>query len=173
MGFLYQLPWQSADGGYGNVAKAIISDWQVNGVLGIFSGAPFTLVANGAAVNTPSNQQTPDLIGTSTSPATSARAARTTTLPRSRRRRASDSATRAAAQFRGPGGHNLDLSIFRAFPLGATRRLEVRAEGVQPDEYADVRQSGHDITTTNFMRITALQSGYSERQVRLGLRFAF
>ena len=35
MGFLYQLPWQS-NGGYGGIAKAIISDWQLNGVVGIF-----------------------------------------------------------------------------------------------------------------------------------------
>src|SRR4029453_12466191 len=29
-------------------------------------------------------------------------------------------------QFRGPGGWNLDFSLFRSFPIGATRRLEYR-----------------------------------------------
>ena len=33
LGFVYPLPWQS-NGGYGSVAKAILSDWQLNGVVG-------------------------------------------------------------------------------------------------------------------------------------------
>ena len=31
-------------------------------------------------------------------------------------------------QFRGPGGWNLDFSVFRSFPLGGTRRIEARVE---------------------------------------------
>lgn len=74
---------------------------------------------------------------------------------------------------RGPGGKNLDLSIFRAFTLGHTRRLEFRAEAFNLTNTPTFANPGNDITTTNFMRITTLQSGYSERQVRLGLRFSF
>ncbi len=33
LGFAYALPWQSKSG-YDNVVKAIVNDWQVNGVLG-------------------------------------------------------------------------------------------------------------------------------------------
>lgn len=31
-------------------------------------------------------------------------------------------------QFRGPGGVNLDMSLFRSFPLGGTHRIEARVE---------------------------------------------
>ncbi len=46
--------------------NAIIQDWQINGMFGAFSGTPFTVTADGTAVNTPSNQQTADLVGTVT-----------------------------------------------------------------------------------------------------------
>ena len=44
-----------ANGGYDNIVKAIINDWQVNGVFAAFSGTPFTVTASGTALNTPSN----------------------------------------------------------------------------------------------------------------------
>ena len=46
LGFAYQLPWQS-QGSYDGVVKTIIQDWQVNGVLAVFSGNPFTVTASG------------------------------------------------------------------------------------------------------------------------------
>jgi hypothetical protein len=173
LGFLYQLPWQSADGGYGNIAKAIISDWQVNGVLGIFSGAPFTLLANGASVNTPSNQQTPDLIGTPTVTGNIGASGTYYDLAAFAPPTGIRFGNTGRNAIRGPGGKNLDLSIFRAFTLGSTRRLEFRAEAFNLTNTPTFANPGNDITTTNFMRITALQSGYSERQIRLGLRFSF
>ena len=60
LGFAYQLPWQ---GSYDNIAKAVLNDWQINGVFGAFSGTPFTVTASGTSLNTPSNQQTADLVG--------------------------------------------------------------------------------------------------------------
>ena len=66
VGFVYQLPWKTGEGD-GSFAKAIIADWQVNGVFGAFSGTPFTVTANGGVVNTPSNQQTGDQVGDVTS----------------------------------------------------------------------------------------------------------
>src|SRR4029453_15380092 len=39
---VYQLPWQS-NGSHGNVARAIINDWQLNGTFAAFSGTPFTV----------------------------------------------------------------------------------------------------------------------------------
>jgi hypothetical protein len=173
MGFLYQLPWQSANGGYGNFGKALISDWQVNGVLGIFSGAPFTLIANGASVNTPSNQQTPDQIGTPTVTGNIGASGTYYDIAAFAAPTGVRFGNMGRSAIRGPGGKNLDLSIFRAFTMGAARRLELRVEAFNLTNTPTFANPGNDITTTNFMRITALQSGYSERQVRLGVRFAF
>ena len=40
---VYQLPWQSDAGRHGNIVRAIVNDWQVNGTFAAFSGTPFTV----------------------------------------------------------------------------------------------------------------------------------
>jgi Carboxypeptidase regulatory-like domain/TonB dependent receptor len=172
LGFLYQLPWKS-DGGYDNVARAVISDWQLNGVLGVFSGIPFNMSASSTEVNTPSNRQTPDQIGEARKigevgasglfydPSAWAQptGVRFGTVGRN--------------ALRGPGGFNLDVSLFRSFPLGGTRRLEFRAEAFNLTNTPTFAVPNGDVTSPNFMRITAIQGGFSERNIRLGLRFSF
>src|SRR4030095_11486704 len=125
LGFAYQLPWQSG-GTYDNILKAVVQDWQINGMFGAFSGTPFTVVADGAAVNTPSNQQTADLVGSVTNlggvganqpdydvkawaPPTGGRLGHT-----------------GRNQFYGPGGWSLDMSAFRTIPVGGNKRVEFR-----------------------------------------------
>src|SRR5690606_36540589 len=61
MGFIYQLPWR-ADGNR-SVLRALINDWQINGIFGAFSGSPFTVTADDTELNTPGNLQTADLVG--------------------------------------------------------------------------------------------------------------
>ena len=55
---VYQLPWQS-NGGHGNVVRAIVNDWQLNGTFAAFSGTPFTVTANGNVVNTRATRRRP------------------------------------------------------------------------------------------------------------------
>ena len=116
MAFLYQLPWQS-NGTGGSLVSALIRDWEVNGVFQAFNGAPFTVTASGTELNTPGNTQTADLVGSVTrvgeigadgyyyDPAAWAQ-------PTGQR-----FGNSLINQFRGPGGWNLDLSIFRTFNL--------------------------------------------------------
>ncbi|HXW04481.1 MAG TPA: hypothetical protein VD833_04555, partial [Vicinamibacterales bacterium] len=172
IGFVYQLPWQSG-GGYSNVAGVIVNDWQVNGTFGAFTGTPFTVTASGAVLDTPSNTQTADLVGdvrklgnigssgTYYDPSAWAQ-------PEGVR-----FGNTGRNQFYGPGGVNLDLSLFRAFPLGDTRRLEFRLEGFNITNTPKFGNPTNSVTSGNFMRILGTLNGYSERQFRLGLRFAF
>jgi hypothetical protein len=175
-GFLYQLPWQS--GGGGGIARAIINDWQVNGVLGVFSGSSFTVTGNAGILNTPQNTAVADLVGplvkqgnigaegTYYDPSAFAQPA-AGTFGNTRRN-----------QFRGPGAWNFDFSLFRAFPIGASRRLEFRMETANLFNTPKFANPTGDLTSGNFMRITAIANSngvnhYPERQVRLGLRFSF
>ena len=103
MGFVYQLPLRGS-GAYDGILKAIAADWQVSGVFAAFSGRPFTVTANGASVNTPSNQQTGTWLATSRTSGRLATAAPTTIRPRGRPRRASRLATRAATSSVDQGG---------------------------------------------------------------------
>ena len=178
MGFLYQLPWQSNGNTYGSVAHAIISDWQLNGVLGISSGTPFSVTANGDVLNTPSNMQTADLVGEIRSVG-EVGASGTYYDPAAWQQpsgvRFGDTGRNSV---RGPGMFNVDASLFRSFPLGATRRLEFRLEAINVTNTPKFNNPTNDVTSGSFMRITGVNNvggavNFPERQVRLGLRFAF
>jgi Carboxypeptidase regulatory-like domain/TonB dependent receptor-like, beta-barrel len=177
VGFLYQLPWQNR-GGYSSAARAILGDWQLNGTFGAFSGTPFTVTASGAVVNTPSNQQTADLVG-DVRKLGNIGAAGTYYDPAAWvQPQGVRFGNTGRNQFRGPGGVNLDLSLFRAFPLGQSRRLEFRFEGSNVTNTAKFGNPNNDRTSGNFMRILNVLGGagsptYPERQFRIGARFAF
>jgi hypothetical protein len=76
-------------------------------------------------------------------------------------------------QFTGPGGRNLDLSVVRSFPLGASRRLEARIDASNVTDTPKFGNPTSSITSGNFMRIFGLNASYSERQIRLALRYSF
>ncbi len=60
MGFVYELPFGKDKSGAINY---VIKDWQVNGIFAAFSGAPFTITADGTVLNMPGNQQTAQQLG--------------------------------------------------------------------------------------------------------------
>ncbi len=176
----YALPWQHGENGYGGFLKALVSDWQLNAMLGAFSGTPFTVTASGTTLNTPANTQTADLVGTfqptgniggaGTWFNTSAFAAPTGVR----------FGTSTRNQFYGPGGYNLDFSVFRSFPVGGEKRIEARVEANNVLNHAVYANPNSDSTSGNFGLITTLLGGgaftnqtYPERQIRLVLRMSF
>ena len=76
-------------------------------------------------------------------------------------------------QFRGPGGWNLDLSVFRTFPIGGKHRLEARIEATNVTDTPKFANPTSNLTSGDFMRIFGLNTAFAERQVRLGLRYSF
>jgi hypothetical protein len=172
MAFIYQLPWRSENSG-GGIARMLINDWQLNGLFGAFSGSPFTVTADGTTLNTPGNLQTADLvkpvnklgeIGSAgyyydpTSWLQPEGVRFGTTLPN---------------QFRGPGGWNLDLSVFRSFRLTGDHRIEFRAEASNVTNTPKFGNPTNSVNSGDFMRILSLYGSYAERQVRLALRYSF
>ncbi len=176
VGFLYQLPWQS--GGNTGLARAIINDWQLNGVLGAFTGTPFTVTGSAAILNTPQNTALADLVGTPNRVGNIGAEGTYYETNAWAQPAAGRFGNSERNQFRGPGGWNFDFSVFRAFPIGASRRLEFRLETANLFNTPKFANPNGDLTSGNFMRITAIAnnngvSHYPERQVRLGLRFSF
>jgi hypothetical protein len=179
LAFAYQLPWQST-GSYDNFLKAIVQDWQINGMFAAFSGTPFHVTASGTSLNTPQNTQTADLVGTFTvlgnaAPDgnwfdTSAFAQPTTVR--------FGNVTRN--QFYGPGGKNFDFSLFRSFAMGGTRRLEARIQANNLFDWVVLANPQNNITSGTFGQVTGIagdaaltNASYRERSVSLGLRFSF
>jgi hypothetical protein len=172
LGFAYQLPWQS--GNSGNIAKVIVNDWQINGVFAAFSGTPFTVTASGTSLNTPSNTQTADLTGSfdttgkigSTGTWFDTAAFKPLTEVRF--------GTSGRNQFYGPGGYNLDFSLFRSFPVGGERRIEFRLQAGNILNHAVFNNPQSLFTSGTFGQITgANDANYPARTIAVGLRFQF
>ena len=171
MAFVYQLPWRS-EGSHG-IARILINDWQINGIVAMFSGTPFTVTADGNTLNTPGNTQTADLVGdVKKIGAIGAAGTYFDPLAWAQPEGVRFGNTRIN-QFRGPGGKNLDLSVFRSFPLGGTRRIEARVEASNVTNTFKFANPTGSFTSGDFMRIFALSSSYAERQVRLAVRYSF
>jgi len=180
LGFVYALPWRSSESGYGGFAKALASDWQLNGTYAAFTGNPFTMVGSGTLVDTPSNQQTADLVGSySITNNIGANGAwfDTTGFAQPSGVRFGNTGRN---QFYGPGGQSLDLSVFRAFPMGGQKRLEARLEAGNIFNIGVFANPQGNVTSATFGQITQISGGsaltnaaYPERQIRLGIRFSF
>jgi hypothetical protein len=175
---VYQLPWQSADGGHANVFRAIVNDWQLNGTFAAFSGTPFTVTANGAVVNMPGNTQTADLVGDVKHVGEIGASGYYYDPTAWAQPQGVRFGNTGRNQFRGPGAVNLDASVFRSFPMGGARRLELRVEAANVTNTPKFVNPTSDVNSGNFMRIngtfgTATSGAYFSRTIRLGLRFAF
>ncbi len=118
----------------------MINDWQLNGIVAGFSGSPFTVTADGTSLNTPGNTQTADLVGPVTKIGAIGAAGTYYDPAAWAQPEGVRFGTGRINQVRGPGGWNLDLSVFRSFPLGGTHRIEGRRRSVQRHEYVQVRQ---------------------------------
>jgi hypothetical protein len=76
-------------------------------------------------------------------------------------------------QFTGPGIVNLDVAVLRSFSLGRTRRLEARIDASNVTDTPKFGNPTSLITSPDFMRVFTLNPRFTERQVRLSLRFSF
>jgi hypothetical protein len=172
VGFVYEIPIKT-EGTQSGLVKAVFGDWQINGVFGAFSGTPFSIAANGNVLNTPGNPQRADQladanlvgqIGASGVYYDRASWAQPTGV------RFGNSGRNSV---RGPGGVNLDFSLFRQVHLGGRRSLEFRAEAFNVTNTPKFANPTADVTSGTFMQVLGIVGGYSERQIRLGVRFAF
>lgn len=90
--------------------------------------------------------------------------------------------------FRGPNAPNLDLSVFREFGLGARRNLQVRVELFNVTNTPHFATPASNISNVTFnpdgsvnnlngvgaiTDTTRVGRQYDEREIRIGLRFAF
>ena len=71
---------------------------------------------------------------------------------------------------RGPGWKNLDLSLFRKFPISKFS-LEARVEAFNVTNTPHFQNPNGDVGSSGFMTITGAQG--DERQIRLGVRLEF
>jgi hypothetical protein len=168
------------------IGAVLLGDWQVNGVLAMYSGSPFSVSANGTSLNAPGSSQRADLVKSSVAilggvgeyfdplafaPVTEARFG-----------------TAGFNLLRGPGTVNLDLSLFRNFKLTERWSLQLRAESfnftntphfANPAANVSSMQLNSDGTIKSlngYTQITGVNPGsrlVDERYFRFGLKLLF
>jgi hypothetical protein len=179
LGYVYEVPfgngkkWASS-----GVSKAILGDWQFNGLFSAYQGRQYTLSASGAALNMPGNAQTPDQIKASVDKLgqvgddgtwfdTSAFARPTGVR----------FGNVGRDTMRGPGVVNTDLSLFRTFKLTERFQLQFRAESFNLSNTPHFANPNGNANSSSFGRITATQSAADalgrSREMRFGLRLGF
>jgi len=184
MAFVYELPYKTQGGSGNKAARAVLGDWQVNGIFSAVSGTPFTIFASGADLNMPGNAQTANLNGTYKVIGEHGDAGFYFDPTAFSQPTGTNLGNTGRNQFRGPGYWNQDLSLFRAFPVGGGgKRVEFRTEFFNLFNHARWGNPDNNVTSGTFGRtfdagaVNAGRSsrdfGTGERQIRLGIRFQF
>jgi hypothetical protein len=176
------------------VGAAILGGWQINNLVSLYSGTPFTVGADGNSLRMPGSGQTADQIKSEV------------TYPRGTGRGtpwfdpdafANLPTTRGSERFgntgynilRGPGLANWDMGVFRRFNLTERFTLSFRAEAFNVTNTPHFANPGAGVqnyqpTQTDPLRryngygeITGVRNfgreGIDERQFRFGLRLGF
>ena len=167
MGFVYDLPFLKNTN---NAAGRILGNWQVSGIAALFTGTPRSIRASGSSLNAASAFQTADQVGeirklggvgpgqhyydpSSFAPVTEQRFG-----------------TSGRNILDTPGVTNLDLSIFKKFPIGERAEAQFRAEFFNFTNTPQFGRFNDNVASGGFMTIT---SASGERVARIGLRFSF
>jgi hypothetical protein len=151
----------------------VVKNWTVNGIASAFSGRPFTVTASGASLNAPGNTQTADQVAPakklggigSGNPYYDPSSWAAVTQVRF--------GNSGRNSMRGPAQYNLDLSLFRRFPINGRWNLEARIEAFNVTNTPKFNNPNGDRGSTAFMVISSTDANRPERQVRLGLRVTF
>jgi hypothetical protein len=162
------------------IAGALLGNWQVNGILSLVSGRPFTVTASDTSLNSPGNSQTADQVKSKVEKFSGIG----TTVPGVPDQLYFDKTAFAnvtAVRFgttgrnilRGPGLENLDLSLFRVFSVTERLKIEFRAESFNFTNTPHFNNPNGNVTASNFMVITGTNANFPERQFRFGVRLTF
>jgi Carboxypeptidase regulatory-like domain/TonB dependent receptor len=185
LGFLYDLPFAK---GSKNVLGAIVKDWQINGIFSAYSGTPFSVGGTNPALNCQgcssigvliNVQGDPSPIGT---PGSNTEPWYDKSLFSQPTGTGIDGfGTSRRNQFRTPSVWNMDLGIFRSFPVGKLRP-ELRVQITNLFNHTNWGRPVTSFTDPLFMTFTpsaAHQVNFLwgtatvERQIQLGLRLEF
>jgi hypothetical protein len=177
-GWVYEFPFGNGKAllNGGGLASKIAGGWQLNGTLTAYSGAPFTVTADGTALNAPGNTQTANQTKSSVQYVGGIGSGHYFYDP------TAFAAVNTAAfgnvgrnTLRGPGMFNSDLSVFRTFKIMERADLQFKAEAFNFTNTPKFANPAANVSTpSSFMQITSTRTDLlTERQFRFGLRLSF
>jgi hypothetical protein len=185
LGFVYELPF--ARNSNGPLAQ-IVKNWQINGVGSAYSGTPFSIGGTNAALNCPGCATIGTLINVQgdPSPTGTPGSADEPWYDRSAFSQPTGTGregfgTSDRNQFRTPSVWNVDLALFRSFPVGRFRP-EIRVEATNVFNHTNWGRPNTTFTSPQFLTFTpgaahqfntVWGTGTRERSVQVGLRLEF
>ncbi len=178
---VWQLPfgpgrhWLSETG----VASYIFGGWQINNLISIMSGVPFSVLADDTSLNLPGSTQTADQVKSDVeklggvgrgTPYYDPAAFADVTEARF--------GTSGFNTLRGPGLFNWDFGLTREFSITSGVKLQFRMEAFNFTNTPHLAVPDNNVGDgEDFMTITSVQDlgreGIDERQFRLGFRVVF
>jgi hypothetical protein len=183
MGFLYELPFAKQSS---SVLGRIVQNWQVNGIFSAYSGTPFSINGTNPAANCPgcgailiNVQGDPSPTGTPGSPDVPWYDKASFSQPTGADFGGFGNSRRN--QFRSPGVWNVDLGLFRSFPIGRIRP-EIRIEATNLFNHTNWARPNLTFTSPQFLTFAPTAAhqanptwgtGTRERTVQIGLRLEF
>jgi hypothetical protein len=164
--------------------------WQINNVVSLFSGSPFTVSSAGDTLNMPGSGQTADQIRPDVRILGGVGRGQSYFDPDAFAPvREARFGNMAFNSLRGPGVFNWDLGLFRSFKINERFQLQFRGEAFNFTNTPHFNNPGGNVSAYNptltdplrrfggFSEITSTRSlgrdGYDERQFRIGLRLGF
>ncbi|MCL4793232.1 MAG: carboxypeptidase regulatory-like domain-containing protein [Bryobacteraceae bacterium] len=187
---IWELPFgKGKNWATSGAAAAILGGWQLNGLMNMYSGNPFTVGTSGASLNAPESGQRADFVGvgkprklgnvgrgmafydwTQWAPVTTARFG-----------------TAGFNTLLGPGLINVDFGLFRHFQITERMRLTFRGEAFNLTNTPHFSNPSSTISNlslnpdgtfrTGVFEVTGVRNtgreGIDERVFRLGLRLQF
>jgi hypothetical protein len=151
----------------------ILGNWSLNGILSFYSGIPFDVTtSNGNISNTGNtveraNLALSDPYAPNKGPNLWLNPAAFATPP------LYTYGTLGRNTLRSDGTKNLDLSLFRLFPITESAGFEFRAEAFNLTNTPIFGMPNHTLGNPNFGVITGLRNGAAPRELQFALKFHF
>ena len=162
----------------GGPAAAILGGWQINSILSMYSGTPFSITGSGGPLNAPGNDQRADLVKTSVERIGGAGPGQKYYDPTAFADvRETRFGTAGWNLLDSPGAFNLDLGLFRNFAINERMNMQFRAEAFNATNTPHFSTPQGSVTNSRFMEISGVRGtgreGIDERVFRFGLRLTF
>jgi hypothetical protein len=165
---VYDLPNSSSATGF---TRALLNDWQVNGILVLRSGLPFTVKSGTDRSLTAVGQDNGDLIGDPTRPSSADPVQQWFNTAAFAPAALGTIGTAERNALRGPNAATVDMAIFKNFPIGSRARFQFRLEAFNVLNRVNYNNPNSTITAgANFGKI--LGAG-DPRVLQLGFKLLY
>jgi hypothetical protein len=154
----------------GGPINYILGNWQLNGILRLATGTPFTVTADSTPCNCPGNRLTADALKPAKILGGVGPGQKWFDITAFGQPGPNRFGTAGRNTVRGPGRKTYDMSIFKNFPIKERAKVEFRAEFYNLTNTPQFNNPSASLNSGNFGEIS---SAYGQRNIQFGMRILF